>query len=255
MKLNPLAVISLTLSLIISPSAIAENLEHTQQLLSTKQCPNCDLSDAGLVLADLAGANLQGANLTRANLSRADLSGADLRGANLAGTSLHGANLSRANLTGANLNGTDLREAFLNGAILKNTPINNAQLIGVTGLPRNAGSAIDFYRLGVEEAKAGNYVDAIDHYNQAIRLEPRLAAAFFARSMARADLGDLPGAIVDAQQAQDLYTRLRSSEGIQVSTELLQVLEARQNPEEGQPKGGFLGILESAAPLLLRVLF
>ena len=254
-KFHPLAMMSLIFSLIVPFSAIAENLQHTQQLLATKQCPNCDLSGAGLVLADLAGANLQGANLTRANLSRANLTGADLRGANLAGTSLHGANLTGANLTGANLTGTDLREAYLAGAILTDTPINNAQLLGVKGLPANIGSAVDFYRLGISEAKADNFVDAIRYYDQAIRLEPRLAAAFFARSMAKADLGDLQGAFADAKQAQELYGRLRSPEGVQVSTELVQVLEARLNPEENEPKGGFLGVLETAAPLLLRFLF
>lgn len=254
-KFNPLAIITLTFSLIVPLPVTAENLQHTQQLLATKQCPNCDLSGAGLVLANLAGANLAGANLARANLSRADLTGADLTGANLAGTSLNGANLAGANLTGANLTGTDLRDAYLTGAILTETPLNNAQLLGVRGLPSNVGSAVDFYRLGIEEAKAGNYVDAINHYNQAIRLEPRLAAAFFARSMAKADLGDLQGAVADAKQAQELYGRLRSPEGVQVSTELVQVLEARLNPEDNQPKGGFLGVLESAAPLLLRLLF
>ncbi len=254
-KLTPLAIMSLTVSLMVPFPSLAENLEHTQQLLATKQCPNCDLSGAGLVLADLTGANLQGANLTRANLSRANLTGADLRGANLAGTSLHGANLTGANLTGANLAGTDLREAYLSGAILTETPINNAQLLGVKGLPANIGSAVDFYRLGIQEAKAGNYVDAIGYYDQAISLEPRLAAAFFARSMAKADLGDLQGAFADAKAAQELYGRLSSPEGVQVSTELVQVLEARLNPEENQPRGGFLGVIESAAPLLLRFLF
>ena len=78
MKFNPIVVITLVLGIIPPWPVIAENLEHTQQLLATKQCPSCDLSGAGLVLADLAGANLQGANLARANLSRADLSGADL---------------------------------------------------------------------------------------------------------------------------------------------------------------------------------
>ncbi|MGB3533693.1 MAG: pentapeptide repeat-containing protein [Microcoleaceae cyanobacterium] len=255
MKFNPLAILTITFGLIIPLPVVAENLAHTQQLLSTKQCPKCELSGAGLVLADLAGANLTGANLTRANLSRANLSGANLSGANLAGTSLHGANLTGANLTGANLTGTDLRDAYLTGAILTETPINNAQLLGVRGLPADIGSAVDFYRLGIQEAKAGNYVDAINYYNQAIGLEPRLAAAFFARSMAKADLGDLQGAFIDAKQAQELYQGLRSPEGVQVSTELVQVLEVRLNPDEDQPKGGFLGVLETAAPLLLRFLF
>ncbi|WP_293141005.1 hypothetical protein [Okeania sp. SIO3I5] len=41
--------------------AIAENIQHTQKLLSSKQCPNCELTGVGLVLASLQGANLEGA--------------------------------------------------------------------------------------------------------------------------------------------------------------------------------------------------
>ena len=235
--------------------AQAENLQQTQQLLSTKQCQNCDLSGAGLVLANLVGANLNGANLVGANLSRANLTGADLRGANLAGASLFGANLTGANLAGANLNGTDLRSSYLSNAILDAKSINNAQLVGVIGLPASVGDAEDFYRLGVSEAKAGHYVNAIDFYNQALRLDDKLAAAYFARSMALADLGNLTGAMTDAKQAEQLYKTLNSPEGEKVSLQLVEALEYKLNPEENKPRGGFVGMLESAAPILLKLLF
>lgn len=255
MKRRILASVVLFVTLSPVTPAQAENLEHTQQLLNTKQCPNCDLSNAGLVLANLVGANLSGANLVGANLSRANLSGADLRGANLTGASLFGANLIGANLTGAILNGTDLRSAYLTNAILETTNISNAQLIGVQGLPSNTGSAEDFYRLGVEEAKAGNYVNAIDLYNQALRMKPDLAVAFFARSMARADLGDLTGALGDAKQAQQLYQTLGSAEGQEISQQLVTLLETRLNPPKVEARGNFLGSLGSMAPMLLRLLF
>lgn len=250
-------IVGIALLGILSPltPASAENLEQTRQLLATKQCQNCDLSGAGLVLANLVGANLNGANLVGANLSRSNLTGADLRGANLTGASLFGANLTGANLTGAILNGTDLRSAYLTNAILEAQSLDNAQLVGVVGLPANTGNAEDFYRLGVTEAKAGHFVNAIDFYNQALRLDPQLAAAYFARSMARADLGDLPGAIVDAKQAQQLYQTLNSPEGEKISLQLVEVLEYRQNPDQNKPRGGFLGFLESATPMLLRLLF
>lgn len=234
----------------------AENREHTRQLLFSKQCPNCNLAGAGLVLADLAGADLQEANLTGANLSRANLAGANLTGANLTGASLHGANLTGANLTGANLNGTDLRGAFLMNAVLTMSNIRDAKLVGVIGMPTNSANAEDYYFWGVQEAKESNYANAIDFYTEAIRLDPKLAAAYFGRSMAKADLGNLAGAIEDARTAQQLYESLGSQQGKEMSTQLVQVLENRQNPQKPNNNGGgFLGTLQQAAPLLLRLLF
>lgn len=240
------------------PSGSAEAVSTPmQQLLSTKQCPNCNLAGAGLVHANLAGANLTGANLVGANLSRADLTGADLTGANLSGSSLHGANLNGANLNGANLSGTDLRGAYLGNANLTGTNLTQAQLVGVVGLPAGSASAEDFYRLGVEEARLGNYVNAIDRYNQAIRLKPDLAAAYFGRGMAKADLGDLSGAMGDARYAKELFVELKSSEGEQVASQLIQVIEARQNLPEREYEakgGGILGVIQGITPLLLRLL-
>jgi hypothetical protein len=97
--------------------------DDLQQLLTTKQCPGCNLSHAPLAEANLAGALLQradltGADLTRTDLSRADLSGAqldnarltetDLRASILRDSSLVGTNLSEVRLVGADLRGADL---------------------------------------------------------------------------------------------------------------------------------------------------
>ena len=59
MKLRILAAATLLTTMRALAPATAENIQHTQQLLATKQCPNCDLSSAGLVLANLTGANLK----------------------------------------------------------------------------------------------------------------------------------------------------------------------------------------------------
>ena len=233
----------------------AENLQHTQQLLSTRQCPDCELSGAGLVLANLAGANLKGANLAGANLSRANLAGADLTGANLAGTSLFGANLTGANLSGANLAGTDLRNAYLSNATLLGVDLSNAFLVGAIGLPNYTGSAEDFYRLGIAEARAGNYRNAIDYYNRALAMKPDLAAAYFARSMARGDLNDYVGALEDAEMARQLYASLGSAEGEELSKQLSEVIQARSNPSEPKREGGIMGVLGSLLPTLLRLAF
>ncbi len=65
----------------------------------------CNLQNANLQNATLAGADLQGANLQNAILAGAILAGADLQGANLQNSILAGADLADANLQGANLGG------------------------------------------------------------------------------------------------------------------------------------------------------
>ena len=89
-----------------------------QQLLETRQCPNCNLR----------GANLRGANLGGANLAGADLRGANLKGADLAGSRLSNADLADANLMGANLGNADLRGADLGDANLRSTYLGRANL-------------------------------------------------------------------------------------------------------------------------------
>src|SRR6476661_2266508 len=247
MKLRILAAATLLSAIAPIAPAPAENIQHTQQLLATRQCPNCDLSSAGLVLANLTGANLKGADLRLANLSRANLTGADLSGANLSGTSLFGVNLTGANLTGANLSGADLRSAYLSDANL-----TNAQLLGVRGMPTNIGTAEDFYRLGVLEAQAGNYRNAIDYYNQALNLKSDLAAVYFARSMSRADLGDFSGAAQDAARANQLFVAQGNPQGQELSKQLAEAIVARQKPTEPRTssRGDFMSLLGSLGSVL-----
>lgn len=255
MKLRMLAAATLLSALAPISPASAENIQHTQQLLSTRQCPNCDLSGSGLVLANLTGANLKGADLSRANLSRADLRGADLSGANLSGSSLFGVNLTGANLQGANLSGADLRSAYLSEANLLDANLTNAQLLGVRGMPTNIGTAEDFYRLGVFEAKAGNYRNAIDYYDRALSLKSDLAAVYFARSMSRADLGDFAGATVDAARANALFAAQGNPQGQELSKQLAEAIVARQKPTEPRTGGGgnLMNLLGSLGSVLLRL--
>ncbi|MDJ0556172.1 MAG: pentapeptide repeat-containing protein [Microcoleaceae cyanobacterium MO_207.B10] len=235
--------------------AIAENFQHTKNLLSTKQCADCELSGAGLVLANLTGANLQRANLSGANLSRANLTGANLSGANLAGASLFGANLSGANLSGANLAGTDLRSAYLTGANLTGVDLKSAFLLGVIGMPSNVGEAEDFYRLGIAEAKAGHYKDAVRYYNQAISMKSDLAAAYFARSMALADLGSLEAALADAEKSRDIFVSKGSKEGEELSQYLVEIIDLRLNPPEPEKPNRIVHAIGSLLPSLLRLAF
>jgi len=257
MKLRILAAATLLTTIAPLAPVRAENIQHTQQLLATRQCPNCDLSSAGLVLANLTGANLKGADLRLANLSRANLTGADLSGANLSGTSLFGVNLTGANLTGANLSGADLRSAYLSDANLQGANLTNAQLLGVRGMPTNLGNAEDFYRLGVKEAQAGNYRNAIDYYNQSLNLKPDLAAVYFARSMSRADLGDFGGATQDATRANQLFAAEGNAQGQELSKQLVEAIVARQKPTEPRTAGSgdFMNLMGSIGSFLLQVLF
>ena len=89
--LMPLALGLLTSLFGVASPAIAGNEEHLIQLLTSRQCPACQLNDVDLTHADLRDVKLKGAQLQRANLSRARLDGADLSGTDLSFTSLQGA--------------------------------------------------------------------------------------------------------------------------------------------------------------------
>ncbi|NEO98150.1 MAG: tetratricopeptide repeat protein [Symploca sp. SIO2E9] len=237
----------------LSAIATTENLQNIQQLLSTRDCQQCNLRGVGLIMADLAGANLRGADLSRANLSRANLTEADLTGANLSGASLHGANLSGANLSGANLNGTDLRDAFLVDAKLFGINLRTAYVRGAIGIPQYAGTSEDFHAWGVVEAQRGNYTVAIENFNRALSLKSDFARAIMARGVARYKLGDESGAIADAEIAGKLFTEQGDIEGYQVSQNLIQRIEIAQNMPEPKGGSGIGNALVSVGSLLLRL--
>ncbi|MBD2021323.1 pentapeptide repeat-containing protein [Leptolyngbya sp. FACHB-36] len=223
MNLKSLAIVLLTVG--ISLPAGAENLEHVQQLLSSKQCPQCDLSNAGLVFAQLENATLSGANLTRANLSRADLRGADLRGANLTGASLFGANLIGARLDGAILQETDLRASYLEGVTMDGAVSEGMQLQGAIGLPTTIGQAEDFYRWAMSDVQQKRFSPAIENFTQAIARKPDFAPAYLGRSVARVESGDRSGALKDAQQAETLFKTQGNTTALQAAQEYTQALQ------------------------------
>ena len=106
---------------------------NIEQLLETKECKYCDLSNADLSGVDLeganlVGANLQGANLKEANLEVAYLLGANLENADLTDADFTGVNLVLGNLSGATLIGTDFEGANLHEANLENADLTEADL-------------------------------------------------------------------------------------------------------------------------------
>jgi hypothetical protein len=219
--------------------ARAENLEHTRQVLSTRQCQQCDLSGAGLVFANLVGADLSKTNFDGANLSRANLRGANLAGASLRGAALYGADLSGANLQGADLSSADLRGAYLGGAILTDTVLTNAQLQGAIGLSPTVGKADDFYRWGVDEGNKRNFSNAINNFDQAILRQPDHAEAHLGRAVARLQLGDREGAIPDLERASTLFGEQGKVDNQKMSSELL--TEVKKPPQARKGGGSNFG--------------
>lgn len=252
MKCSFLAIALLTT---LATPALAENLQHTRQLLSTKQCSQCDLSGAGLVTASLPGAQLSGADLSRANLSRADLTGADLRGANLQGASLNGANLTGANLQGADLTWADLRDAYLVGSNLTGVNLRTVYMQGAIGVPQYAGTAEDFYLWAVGETEKGNYRGAVDFYNQALGLKSDFAAAYLGRGFAMYRLGNDRRAIQDAVFANQLFTLQQNGAGVLASQQLLEGIKLANTPARLSPgRPNFANFLGSLGSVLLQLL-
>ncbi|MGK7950304.1 MAG: pentapeptide repeat-containing protein [Xenococcaceae cyanobacterium] len=254
-----IGIIALLTPLLTLPTQ-AENLSHLSQLLSTKNCTDCDLSNAGLVMANLAGANLANTNLAQANLSQANLAGADLRGANLAGTSLYGANLTGANLTGANLTGTDLRNAYLTNTDLTDVKLDTAYLQGVRGLPDNAGTPEQFHRWGLEEAQRGNYQAAIAHYHRAINLNNEFAPAYLALGLVEYHLDRRNNAKINGEIAAKLFQQQEDKLGYQATQQFLQGMELASQIEERQAKnnrgaGNFGQFVSGISSLLFQFLF
>ncbi len=246
----------LTIAGLVAPIK-AENLNHTNQLLATKQCSSCDLSNAGLIRANLTGADLRGADLTRANLSRADLSGADLSWANLSGTSLNGANLMGANLVGADLRGADLRGAQLSGANLIGANIDTRYIQGAVGIPDHAGTPEQFQSWAVAEGQKGNYRAAIGYYNQALTIDPEYGQAYLGRGVARFYLGDLDGALQDGQAASQLFEEQENTTAQQASQQFVEGVELAMIPPEERLQargGGVKQALMSVGSLLVQFL-
>ena len=116
----------------ISPPRIGSTSD-LDRLLSSGECPNCELAKANLEGLDLSGVNLEGANLEKAslggaNLQNANLKNAHLRKADLSNAVLEESNLEQANLKEASLEGANLIKASLEEADLKGANLNKGQL-------------------------------------------------------------------------------------------------------------------------------
>ncbi len=253
MKKQILALFTVLCSLSFCQIAQAANYDHVRQLLATKECERCDLSGAGLVMADLSGANLRDANITGANLSRANLSGANLSGANLSASSLFGVNLSGANLQGANLTSSDLRNTYLVNAQLTDTNLTGANLEGATGIPLQIVKPEEFYALGVAAAEKGSQQQAIDYFNQAIALKPEYANAYLARGVVRYQLFDSAGALKDMQIAEKLFASQSNNTGLQTAQAFILELQTPPTTKVSRGKPNFANFVSGVSSLLLNL--
>jgi tetratricopeptide (TPR) repeat protein len=254
MKNYILATAIFVTALSASTYAQAANSEHLQRLLATKECQNCDLTGAGLVMADLSKANLSGANLAGANLSRANLTGADLRGANLSGTGLYGANLTEARFGGANLAGADLRNAYLGNAEFTSAYLQGANFQGAIGIPLQVATPEEFYAWGIAEGQKGNHQQAIKYFDQAIAAKPEYAGAYLARGVARYQIFDRQGAMEDAQIAEKLFTTQQNGTGTQTAQVFVKELQTPYKENVTQSKPSFFDFVGSLGSVLLQFL-
>lgn len=259
MKLQLLAVTTTLTTIALSNPTQAESLSDLNQLLSTKKCAQCDLTNVGLVQADLTGADLTQADLTSANLSQANLTGANLTGANLAGTSLYGANLTGANLTGVNLAGTDLRNAYLGNTNLAGVDLDSARVEGIKGLAETAASAEQFHRWGVREAEQGNYNRAIANYRKAIKLDPKLAPAYLGLAVIQYNFDRRGEAKTNTEIAAKLFKQQEHKLGYQTAMDFQQkmdlIQQAEDNAAEQEGGMGHIGkFMGSIGSLLLKFL-
>ncbi|NES65338.1 MAG: hypothetical protein F6K24_08790, partial [Okeania sp. SIO2D1] len=80
-------------------------------------------------------------------------------------------------------------------------------------------------------------------------------AAYFARSMALADLGNLDAALADAEKSRDIFISKGSKEGEELSEYLVEIIDLRLNPPEPEKPNQFVHAIGSLLPSLLRLAF
>lgn len=69
---------------------------------------------------------------------------------------------------------------------------------------KQAGTAIEWVQIGDLRRSQGNLEGAIQAYNRAIEMNPRLAAAYCNRGLTRSDKGDYDGGIADSTKSIEL---------------------------------------------------
>ena len=260
--LRPLMLALIAGSLEISSTAIAADQQDLIQLLESRQCRDCQLSDVDLTHADLRDADLQGAQLQRANLSQARLDGADLSGSDLSFTSLQGATLRGSDLRNSRLIGTDLRRTDLTGALLDQKALDQTHWDGARGVNQGARSHSGLHNAGVDAALAGRWREAEQLFNAAIKADPEEPLSWVARGLSRGEQGKDDLASRDLAHAGQLF----ADQGDMVKANQLKeasqhVYEIPNQPDSPSGNGvgsalisGALSAAQALAPIALKAL-
>ena len=178
-------LLSLSVLITMASSSKAADVIVLEQLLRTRQCPRCRLTDADLVHAHLRDADLSNALLQRANLSQVNLDGANLRNADLSFTTVRGASLRGADLRGIRLFGTDLSNANLSGAQLDPKALEQSHWQGTYGISRGLRSHASLHNACVEAAQANRWAEAERLFSEAITAQPTEPLSWVARGIMR----------------------------------------------------------------------
>ena len=231
-------------------------------LLQARSCPNCKLTDAGLVHADLRNADLNAADLQRANLSRARLDGADLRDADLRFSSLKGASLRGTDLRGARLDGTDLRQADLSGSQISPGALDRSHWLGAIGIEQGLRSHASLHNAGVDAAQARRWREAEQLFTAAIKANPDEPISWVARGLSRGEQGKNDLASSDFAYAGELFADegdVIKADQLEQASQVLNNIPKVPSAPSGNGFGSALldGVLSTAqvlAPLALKAL-
>ena len=261
-SLKPLAFALIAGCFVLPNPAIAGNEEQLIQLLQSRQCLGCLLTEVDLAHADLRDANLQGAQLRGANLSQARLDGADLSGSDLSFTSLQGASLRGSDLRNSRLMGTDLRRADLTGALLSPKALDQTHWIGAKGVRRGARSHAGLHNAGVDAANEGRWPEAEQLFGAAIAANPDEPLSWVARGLSRGEQGKDDLASRDLAHAGQLF----ADQGDMVKAEQLEQASRRVYDSPDKPGAvnsngigsailsGALSAAQTLAPIALKAL-
>ena len=246
----------------LSSTAIAADQQDLIQLLDSRQCRACQLSDVDLTHADLRDADLQRARLQRANLSQARLDGADLSGSDLSFTSFQGASLRGADLRNSRLMGADLRRADLTGALLDQNALDQSHWNGARGVSRGARSHAGLHNAGVDAAQEGQWPVAEQLFSAAIAAKPEEPLSWVARGLSRGEQGKNGLASRDLAHAGQLF----ADQGDIVKADQLKQASQRAYDSPDEPRttngngvgsallSGVLSAAQTLAPIALKAL-
>tara|TARA_B100000674_G_C37873366_1_gene930691 strand:+ start:625 stop:1410 length:786 start_codon:yes stop_codon:yes gene_type:complete len=246
----------------ITSTATAADQQDLMQLLDSRQCRACQLSDVDLTHVDLRDADLQGAHLQRANLSQARLDGADLSGSDLSFTSFQGASLRGADLRNSRLMGTDLRRTDLTGALLDQNALDQSHWIGARGVSQGARSHAGLHNAGVDAAQEERWPMAEQLFSAAIAANPEEPLSWVARGLSRGEQGKDDLASRDLAHAGQLFADqgdIAKAEQLKEASEHVYEISNKPDTPSGNGIGssllsGAISAAQALAPIALKAL-